>query len=248
MLDKLLKLGSISYLILTIVGIFKQAIYYQIFGLNIFDYLQLSEVLTLSINSITLYATVLVLVVAILFFFNNTNNKQDERALLAIYNLPIWWRHIGFTNKLSWAMFLSLIFFNGMFLFFERTRSYWGIFAIDIACVIFYLYLIAVVEIGRSYYFSRNKLQVKWILFAQVLGMFLFFIIIFTTHQALSIKSAKHNRPDIELYSDKIDSPILGNYLFIGKTDKYIFVYDYQEKSTIIYSSDFIKRIRFMQP
>jgi hypothetical protein len=245
-LDRFLKFGSAIYLALTIVGVFKQAIYYQIFGLNIFDYIQISEVLTLSINNLTLYTTALAVVVAVLFILNSSTNKQEEDALLAIYELPIW-RHIGFTNRLSWAMFLCLAYFSGIFLFFRKTHNYWAILGIDIACIVFYLYLVAVIEIGRAYYYNKKEIHASRVTLAQFLGMFLFFIIVFTTHQALNIKSAKHKAADVELYKEDSTSPIQGNYLFIGKTDKYIFVYDYKLQSTIIYSSDFVKKIHFVQ-
>ena len=246
MLEDITKSATIGYVALTLIGIFKQAIYYRAFGLNIFEYLQLSEVLVLSINDITLYVSILTFVVVVLYILDKSSSQFEEENLLAIYEKTFFRRHISFRNKLAWVMFLLLLQINALFISFPETRVYWFLVACDIACFFFYCYLIITVEVARAYYNSRGLNKAKSVMLAQIIGMFLFFLVVFTMEKALNIRLAKHKASDVELYTENLQSPISKYYLFVGKTEKYIIVFDYKKRVTIIYSSDFIKKMVFI--
>ena len=246
MLENITKSATTAYIALTLIGIFKQAIYYRAFGLNIFEYLQLSEVLVLSINDITLYVSILTFVVVVLFILDKSSNQFEEENLLAIYEKTFLRRHISFRNKLAWAMFLILLQINALFISFPETRAYWSLIAFDIACFFFYCYLIITVEVSRAYYHNRGENKAKLVMLAQIIGMFLFFLVVFTMNKALNIRLAKHKVSDVELYTENLESPISQDYLFVGKTEKYIIVFDYKKRITVIYSSDFIKKMAFI--
>jgi len=242
MLDKVTKVLPIAYIALTVIGFLKQAIYYRIFGVNIFEYLQLSEVLIVSTNDISLYIILAAITVIVFFVLDKSTNSFEESELIKIYNKSFWTRHIAFSNKMSWAMASTAVFFSADVIFFGDYKIFTALTAMAVASFISFFYLVILIEIARVNFISTNQSSVRIVFPAQVLTIFVFFLTTFTIKQALDIKFKTH-KENIKLYSEEVKTPIDGSYVFIGKTDKYIFVFDFKTNTTDVYSTDFIKKI-----
>ena len=241
MIDNLMKYLPLAYITLTTIGLLKQTIYYRIFNINIIEFMQITEVLALLTNDIILYTIILFLCFAILALLSKTDSFE-ESDLIEVYNMPFWRRHIAFPNKLSWAMLIVTLGGSVGLILSGEYMKLTSIMAFTFAGFCAFIYLVITSEICRAIFVKTNNPRTNIAITIQMMSTFIFILVTVVVKNGLDIRF-KENSSDIELYTDQNSNSINKNHIFIGKTDKYIFMFDYKNRKTEIYFTDFVKKI-----
>lgn len=239
MLDRLLKLSSLSGALLIFCGVLKLIIYYSAFNIRIVEFLSFSEIIMSfldDINVLIIYCLALFLqsVPTINFIHRKTKSNLsviDWMDLQMLQIFPFKTRY-AIIFLLAISIFLTLIIFNFL------EWSYWIIYLL-VFCI---MQAMAFLMMTRSPEFKieLSGTNIGLILFTAIVSA-IFFL---AKHD---IQITKANNYDVTIKTEDsifICNKTTGN-VYIGKTDNYIFIETYPDKSTVCIPNSLVKRIEF---
>lgn len=201
-----------------VAGLIKVFTYYKLFGVYIFEFIDIKEVLTLIINNILAYFAILV-AFSILFISNTYLNGI-----------------LSYLTPLSFTVF-SLLYF------YLRKRVF--LYEIALHNLIFWIFFISVSKIhSEAINPPTNTSQFK----TQVLVIFLLTLTLYSLINAFSeyykVKY-KHYYSKTKLQIEDIEIISTLDKYYIGKTEKFIFIHNNLEKSNEIIPVSLVKKITF---
>lgn len=231
-------------------GMIRLIFYYQSFGVNIVNYLDISEIIT------SFFDILIIVVLQISFsivqqFLSNSKSENDIRKQKA---KEIFEESKFFRRLLKYFSYFNLILINGAALliviliwsFFDDSITWSSYIILTVATVTIFLFAIVrfEIEVKHQQFNSNDKSrQFMAMLFNGLL--FVLIVISISYSQVISVKNdKKYNGVQIHLDDDTILNSD-GSHYFIGKTHNYLFFYHHDEQRTDIYPMNRVKMISF---
>lgn len=225
-IEKQLKyIPAISLLIL-ISSLIKNYIYYDYFGININEFTSLSEFTLLFVSEIKFYLIFilsLIIFLPFIFFKNYIQTKFGEK----IFSFTLT---TSFTSILILSfpirIIMTIINENDIVVIIEKCQDWLILFFISILLLI-----------KKDTIFIRNLY-----LFFCFISLLIFSI----TKPYIDIEKVKRNQPNynVEFISENKNYKTKRNYIYIGKTHEYLFIYNLNNKYTEIFKIQEIKNLK----
>ncbi|KAB1065086.1 hypothetical protein [Salibacter halophilus] len=237
MIEKLVKASPLAGAILVFFGILKLIFYYSFFNIQIINYLEFQEIITLFLEDIHL----IIMYFIVLFFItkssiNFISKKYDGKSKDALQEIMLF----TYKYKIGYIIFFSILFVILLSLIILDISDY--------NYPIIYLLLFSVIQITTYFFLSKNENNEINISNFDAIIIFIvtitFSIYLFAQkdiQETIRNKSEYtiHTTEDI-IYCNKKN----GN-IFIGKTNKYIFVKNNNSNSIVVIPSSRINRLEF---
>lgn len=222
-LEENLKYIPIISLLILISSLIKNFIYYDFFGININEFTSLSEFTLLFVSEIKLYLLfILSLIISVPFVFlkNYTETKFGERTFS--YTLT---KLVTSLIILSFPIRIIIIIVNenDIILLIEQCQEWLILFFVSILLFVKYD-----IKFIRKLYLSFC-----------VLSLLIFSI----TKPYIDIEKILRNNPNyqIEFINENRIYKTKKNYIYIGKTHEYLFIYNLNTRYTEIFKIEEIK-------
>lgn len=228
---------GLSIAIITIYSAIRLSIFYLFFNLNIFTYLELTEIIPQSLNAF-IYA----LFIGIILYAGTSLLSTliiEESVLKEMYTQPTFLKSVYLYPFLT----LFILIYSG---FITTILFLWVFGAVDgYLClkVLFYFIItiflvISFIEIHRAYYNRNGKILSRSII---MIVLFCIYSIIVSSTSAIEKKYLlkKDNlylKNSVVVNNKMIKSTAA--YYYIGKTNKYVFFYDENRDITDVYCID----------
>ena len=216
---------SIGSLII-ILGLIKEFVYYQLFGLDILKYIETSEIFLLFAKDIGRIVFFL-LIISLLYFFS-TNKKQNDYVLFKEnWNLKLTERILYFIKDSYNLNFLLLNLFAIRELnLIYKFHNEWEINHFMILYLVIYCFSFIYDEINRHYLIGHNKKIPIFYYYLINASFLMYFLTLGKTYiDYRNIIDNKENKKiSFLLENKKISSS--KSYLFIGQTKNYIFFHN----------------------
>lgn len=232
-LDIILKYTTAFYLFLVINGVFFAHIYYSAFGIRIFEYIGLTEVLT--VFMFNLYQVFILVIFAAIptIYFSTIGFKYSVKKFSKLYG-----------EKRAIILMLSLAFLGCILtgLFHRIKDEYPWILIIALVSFCFAV-LVAPVLINMGYLFVIEKWMLpksKTIPF--FMSVLFNFIVINGALAYIEKYVGPYRKFEIEFNDSKKITESDG-YILVGKTLNYLFVSKKNERKTIVIKLDVVKTI-----
>lgn len=234
-LDEILKYLPILGVILIISGNIKLLIYYKEFNLEIFPFIQLSEIIILFMQNSLAYLLLFLACILSLIIFK-LNHRQN-------ISTSFFKRIVFYVTKRN--LFFLLIFFSITCLVYNCLRPKPNLNEMCTLLVVF-IFLTYLIPIIIQELYLKLKLKKKTL--PSVLIVILFFSIITfsilsAVNEATKVKSGYYKKVEVQFENSTFKSNL--NCYYIGQTQNYIFIYDSKANSTTSYKIDKIKYIKF---
>lgn len=228
-LEKILKGVPVVYSFLVFCGAIYWNIYYSYFHINIFQYFELSEILVSFINNL-----IWILIVFAIITLQNLIVGIDfpnEGKTRYGYNMRVFLVIVSILGAGAYIWFLSTSYIDS-----EKGRDFWWntIAVCTILTCIFGL---------LTEWHEEGKEGITY--------MSIYLFIAFMTMITLWAYVARFNAIDpkksqtISIVTQKDTITTTSNYLYIGRTHRYIFLYDASDKRTDVIPETEIKKISF---
>ncbi|NMH24677.1 hypothetical protein [Flavobacterium solisilvae] len=225
-IERILKVIPLISIIILLSSLIKNYIYYEYFGININEFISLSEFPLLFISEIKIYLIFTGLLFAVLPFIyirNYTQKKFGEKNFT--YSLTK-----TFTTIFILVFPVKII----LILFTEKDI----LIIIDQCQKSLILFFVSILFVLKKEPIFLNKLY----LFFCVLSLFIFSV----TKAYIDIEKIKRNKPyyNIEFVFENKIYKTKKNYIFLGKTHENIFIYNLKNNYTEVYN---LKEVKFFK-
>lgn len=243
MLDRLLKLTSLLGTFLVFNGVLYLSIYYQSFGIKIFSYLDFTEVITAFLDSIKMILSFFSIYVLHLFLAVIFLAKTSARTDNSISDVEKENRHKRFLKNMNYGSILQV------------TLTIVLIILLFIGCLkinewliyIFCFVAINIIQFLVDKIIDADKVDKRY---STIFFSILLFVLPFTVYTIAFAKYDSYmtarNQQTVTIIQN--DNSILnsnGYDKFIGKTNKYIFLYNINTKKSVSVSLANIKSIEY---
>lgn len=217
-IDILIENTALLGIFFLIAGLIKVFIYYKLFGIYIFEFIDIKEVLTLIINNLLAY---FVIFVAFSIIFISSTYLSGVITYLIPFSFTV----------------LSALYF------YLRRNVF--LYEIVLQNIIFWTFFLSVIQIPSiTLEQSSNTDQYK----TEVLIIFLFTLVLYSIINAFSefykVKY-KHYYSQTKLLMEAKEIISTANEYYIGKTEKFVFIHNNFEKSNEVIPVALIKKITF---
>lgn len=245
----------LTYLVplLIITGLTKNYFYYRAFNLRIFDYLELSE--TLSI--ITEYSVFILIAIPISWFMyfmldmkkeQITEPKKNKDLISIAHKNQNFFKRFGLYLSRYWGASLMAI---GLFIFmllmrFEFVKRDWVIEAIFVTIVSLILFIVLLLEFRYKYKRLFEKvLDNEAGIILHYIGLF---FIVMTFYTYVEINGTKDGKIKVKEYCIELTTGkeinTTTDFISIGQTKNYFFLYDRIKEETTIINKELFKEIK----
>jgi hypothetical protein len=231
--DELIKAIPIYTALFIFLGFIDIGTYYDCFGINIIEYITLSEILLLFLNNVYL---ILVFILVLLFYSIISNPLIDD--ILSSFDRLI--TSPGFEKKHVIVSLLLLTFISIPIL---------PILELNILTKIcFVLYCIVLLQFGFVCIYRFCKKKRINIIYSFLTTFIFFFVIFFPVYNVLikvpEIINGNSTINNIEfIYKDKITKTD-SNFIYIGGVQSFVFCYDRKAKQTSVFKKDEIQVLK----
>ena len=246
-MEKILKYSALLYAFLIFIGYFYTDAYYHCFGIDIFSFLDVSEILILFLNNITFLVIVLLLTAVLyapIFFISSVklkpvNNLVKKSVDSYVGSNQKRKKTVSTLSLLGAVALLIYIVIKAVMFFINGT----------IVTHFLTLFLVTVVLFGFMYYYIINKLEKANFNFNRQLLATIFTVALISllTFMTALFHYARVKRKIIETtFSFNYDSK---NYksndslTFIGATSKYLFIRNTKSNTNYIYEKENIRNL-----
>lgn len=232
-------------------GVVYLSIYYQNFGINIFSYLEFTEVITAfvdSLKNILLFFSIYLLHVAATYLLAFTQFlKQRKPKQLKPGDVYIKPARPNFS-------FLDKVFKIVLIIQIAIAITILLLLAYEVITINKTLiYLICFILINVIHWFVDSQEKILQFTFGkiyyEVFDAFLIFVLPFFVYTIACAEYASVTKEDnaqtIELFANNKHVNIHKNYKLIGKTSKYIFLYDFKTKKCLSVSLENVTAISY---
>ncbi|MGI8598206.1 MAG: hypothetical protein ACR2KB_03030 [Chitinophagaceae bacterium] len=223
-----------------VIGLLKTITFYSYFGININDFISLSEVTVLFADSISLIFFLLILPFIILIAnlpyqhgYPFDNNAIENRAK----NLRKRW-YKSLPTIIS--IFLFILCMVGIFL---------GNYLVRTQFIIIIFVLLAIVILRELYYnyYEKNKKHYDPIYFTLTVGLLMFVgtVIYMQLAKADSVKRGRYN--GTKIYTSDSTYVADSSNIYVGKTDRYLFIFNTNDNSPTIIPISEVKKLTLVR-
>ena len=234
-----------SLLILTY-GTVKILIYYSLFNVNIFDYIEISEILPLILKDF-IYAF-LGISIGLLLGYLNPNpfaQKQKNKNLTISETKKSFFIRIWYYFKSMPILFFFLLSFLSLIFIFLIVKKidfvvFWNAVFVSIMPIIIYIVPLEI------FYRLRNNRQVVLKMESVYFTYAFILLLSFSIHQAVTnYLLVRYRHTTLNSYITFNSNNIISNldYYYIGRTKSSIFFYNQKIQKVDIYSSSNISKM-----
>ncbi len=244
--NKLLKLIPVFGAFLILLGVIKLHVYYNAFNVNIFNYLEFTEIITSFLNDIFIIIIGMAGGLLLNFFEENRRTIETrENVYNSLLDENKFWKRFWVYFKLDIDMFLLMIILGLTTLIIYLISKIFVPFAFYIFILMTSLIIIMtfIKEFKRKYYLIYEKFPDSTYFNLIYISILLFLSILFMTK--IEIRSVKVNYiyyGTEVTFQDKILTSDSAKY-YIGKTTGYIFYYDSNNDITEVYPNSIVNKI-----
>lgn len=237
MLNKIIKFSSLSGALLIFFGFLKLVIYYSYFNLEIVNFIAFSEIITSfldDINILVFFGCIMALQSGpIMNYFHKKSKLKIEELfdiiMEVIYKFKLWYI----------LFYIVILTFLMLLLLFETTSlNYFVVYFMTI-CILQILtyFLVKKVDDGK-YEISTFNVGIS-IFIGLIVGVFLL-----AHHDIENIESQKRI-VKIETSDSTFECNSNNSWVYLGKTDQFLFLHNLNAKSNVIIPSSELKIIEF---
>jgi hypothetical protein len=233
MLERLIKISSLSGAFLIFCGVLKLSIFYHHFGIDIVDYLTFSEIITSfldDLNILVLFSLLFIVQSWVAFGYGINKSKLP---------LEIYFEHImnfAYLHKKRYILFF-LIF--GLIIY---VLTYF----IGIKYIFIYLITFCSLQLFSLIFMSKDEvgeIDIAPIPTALIIVICTIISVILLSQRDVEVVSK--NKGEVNIYqTNKVFScSRTNNLIYLGKTDNYTFIYESSDDKAIILANNEIKEI-----
>jgi hypothetical protein len=236
MLDRLLKISSLSGAVLIFCGVLKLIIYYSAFRIPIVEFLSFSEIITSFLDDINLLLIyVLVMIIQTLPLMNYLHRKSNL-DIEALYNALLLYVHGKKYRFIAFFVAFGLIL--GALLYFQ---------IIDLNYVVIYLLIFCLIQTMTYLTLSRTsdgKAEISDASAVLILAISISAsILLLAKHDIIETKQGSVSA-SIQTSTETINCDQKSGNLYLGKTDDFIFIREQNSHTEAIPVSE-IRRLQF---
>ena len=168
--------------IVVLFGFIKQLLYYNYFGINIENYLSLTEILTLFLKDILIYIGVIVVILLIRFFVESKKEVEKYskiRSEIAIDNSFKGRLKLHFKLLAELFLFSGFVLLHNVFNFIWRREIFWDNFLTTLIIPIMLIGLVMILEF-RNKYIQLYKKDINITVYNIFVVIFMFSIFAFS--------------------------------------------------------------------
>ena len=232
-LDTIPKGIAVLTSLLILLGIISSVVYYRSFGIDILDYITIGESLLLFISKFMFFSISLVFGILISRIFLKSPieqiKKENDKILqnqslklcqyihLALVILPLFLLSVmGFSPFVLWMLPISFL-----------VRIYVLSYIIKRLRIVFYF----------------KKINTKIIDYIQTVGISIIILVSIAMTEAYLVYEFHKNKAVTLFYSDGNSLQTDSNILYLGKSQRYYYLYDKKDNKAIIIKDDQIERV-----
>lgn len=246
MIENLIKTTTLIGTFIIFNGVLYLSIYYSNFGINIFSYLEFTEIITSFLDSIKIilifFGIYLLNIIFPMVLASSTLNKIEEQQIPDAqkdHRTNIFIRSL---KKGMWISVIIAIVIGGLLLFDFFTINKWLIYFLCFVSFNLVQTLAEKLENSFILFFGEKHFESFYIALIFVLPFTVYTIVFAEYNSLIKYKSAQK----ITLVDNDNCLLNLNNEdVFIGKSSKYIFLYNFKEKYSQSISLDNIKTIKY---
>jgi hypothetical protein len=242
---KIKEIMPVAGTFLLIISVFKQTIYYSNFNIDIFQHIELSEFILLTIPDFIKYGSFLFIISLLSFLLENKEQVEYVENIKekALNNSSFFFRFKKYF-RLFRLLFVSLIFLitTSVLSFFWVKVNFKNLYQFTIILSILLTALILLLEFKYKYKLEfKKKLDPTYANLILITVLMSFYIIANTYEQ---IRNIEKNNLKIS-FKDHTNQIKTGNELvYLGMTKNYLFLLNKRKNESIIYNKNTIKNIR----
>jgi hypothetical protein len=237
MLDRLVKISSLSGAFLIFCGVLKMIIYYDYFNVNIVDFLSFSEIITSFLDDMNI---LLIYVAIMLIVTVSTVNFLHRRTEIPVDDLMTGIMNVIFPHKYKFVVFFliiililsSLIFFNII------GFNYFAIYVLVFCSIQMLTYVIMTRDENNEIEIPTFSVTVS---IALVVTLAIFLL---ARHDVQEVKKHAHPVTIVTQENTYICNRNTAN-LYLGKTDNFVFIKLDSSNSTLSLPTSSIKSLDF---
>jgi hypothetical protein len=234
---------SVLALMIIAAGMIKQYLYYKMFGIRIFSFLSIDEIIISFADNLLYY--LLLLISSIFFLISFFVNVGDLLAFISTQSS--WDRVVLYFKENIPALFVTIILNVAILVFgYLRKNIRWfeTVLNITLSWIAFWFLPIILFEIQISLGVSN---AVMGNLYMATMGIsLLLYSIASAFNEGYKVRRFKHyNGTEIELEKEIITSD--DTFYYIGHSKHYIFFFDAIKKSSEIWPISTVKKFRFIK-
>lgn len=223
-------------------GFIKLLYFYYLFGINISEYLELTEIITLFFKDI-LFFSALILIITLVSFISFNKNFSNEKNSFD-YNENNTIKRLKNYFKGNPIIPLTLLLMGFRHLNLAKGVDSWPFERIILVMWGVNLLLIIVHELNRKYYLLHGKFPNQiYPIMGMIFSVFTVFVLRSAYDEFETIKEKKSTfGSTVQLSDNTIISD--STYYFIGKTKDYIFFHNQRKRQTDIFPVSEVKKIQ----
>lgn len=234
---------SVITLMIISAGMIKEYLYYKMFGIRIFSFLSIDEIIISFADNLLYYS--LILISSAFFLISFIANC--EALLHSISSLSLISRVIEYFGKNLPALFITIMLNAAIWLFgYLRKNIHWfeTLLNIVLSWIAFWLLPILLFEIRISTDISSSGMSNYYIIIIAI--SLALYSIMSAFNEAYKVKHYKHYQgTEVELEDEIITSD--DEYYYVGHSKNYIFFFDPEVKAAEVWPIATVKRFRFIK-
>jgi len=237
MIDRLIKISSLSGALLIFCGILKLIFFYSAFSIDIVDYLSFSEIITSFLDDINILLILFIVMIIQSLPVLNFMHKKSKMSVEDFYNellkiiYPYRYRYVmGFT--IAFVAIITLMIFNVFHV------NYLLIYCLIFCLIQIMTFVSMYKEDSGNIEISNSSIGIS-VLISIIIAIFLL-----AKHDIQSVY-AQRDSIEIKTKDTIIDCNIKTNIIYLGKTDSYVFLRDLKKQTSLIIPVNEIKEFSF---
>lgn len=228
--------------LIIILGIIKQILFYTNFNLPINSFLGLSELGLIISDDLIVYVPVVLIMLSIIFYFPINNKTTIKKGQEILNGEEIDKQVKSLKKDLQRFLLLPRILLGFMLTFgiYKITNAVNFYEKIFVAALLQFFVLFAIIVFVQSYFLkhvSRHSSFVALMFFS----MLITFLLIGISTEIHKVEKGKYAGTIIKTTDSTYIST--DSSYFIGRTEKYLFIYNSKDSSALILPSEAIKSI-----
>jgi hypothetical protein len=237
MLERLIKISSLSGAFLIFCGVLKLSIFYHHFGIDIVDYLTFSEIITSfldDLNILFLFSLLLIVQSCVAFGYGINKTKVP---------IEIYFEHIMKFAYLHKIKYITFFFVFGLIIYFLT-------FFVGMRYIFIYLIAFCFIQLFSFLFMSKDdvgKIDIAPVATAIIIIICTIVSVILLSQRDVEVKSKNNSVVTIYQNSKVFSCSNANNLIYLGKTDNYTFIYQTVEEKAIILANSEIKEIEIQE-
>lgn len=229
---------------LLIIGILRMLIYYGYFGIDVFSFLEFSEIIQLQYKFYAITGLVLITWVTLTIFgYDNTKLINETEKLSKERKFPS--STLKIATSVFTLLFIGLIISAYIADLFNKFQLEIELLFLTFPCAIFIClstYLLFVWGHNRDNEDITKHSNTLLIVATSVILVYV--LSIAARNQAVMLVAVGPNQ-NVYLTTEKKSISITKDFIFVGKTKNYLFFYDKKSKITEVIKYDDVKTLNF---